>query len=141
MDNTKSNENNGLITKIWGPAAWKYLHSVAFGYPVKPDDKQKKDYMEFFMLVGHTMPCGACRESYREFIKTKDTILDMKVMLNRETLTRWLFRVHNRVNVKLKHEYGLKYDNVKDRYESYRAGNKQGQCGGAKVKRYRLVKN
>ena len=41
-----TNINNGLITKIWGPGAWEFLHSVTFGYPVSPTDEQKQYYKD-----------------------------------------------------------------------------------------------
>jgi hypothetical protein len=42
------NKNNGLITKIWGPAMWESLHCIAFGYPVEPTDEQRQNYKDFF---------------------------------------------------------------------------------------------
>ena len=30
-DNESS--SRGMITKIWGPPAWVFLHSIAAGYP------------------------------------------------------------------------------------------------------------
>ena len=31
------NAKNGLMTKVWGPAGWLFLHCVTFGYPLDPD--------------------------------------------------------------------------------------------------------
>ena len=36
------NANNGLITKIWGPPAWEFLHSITFGFPISPTPEQKE---------------------------------------------------------------------------------------------------
>ena len=38
----KSNENNGMMTKVWGPAGWVFLHSCVMGYPVKIDKSNKE---------------------------------------------------------------------------------------------------
>lgn len=140
-----SNANNGLMTKIWGPPGWKFLHSVTFGYPIEPTTEHKKSYKQFFKLAGEVFPCGACRDSYKRFIGPgSDTELTNKIMKNRKNLTKWLFNIHNKVNDKLDKKYGITYNNIKDIYESYRAGNIDGtQCGGSnklKKKRYRLVK-
>ena len=139
--NKQSNINNGLMTKIWGPPAWKFLHSVTFGYPIKPTVEKKEKYRQFFTSVGDILPCGACRDSYIKFINEDGTKLTDKVMDNRESLSKWLYKIHNKVNKKLKYEYGITYDNVQNVYESYRAGNsntKQSTCNN-KWKIYRLV--
>ena len=93
-------DNNGLMTKIWGPPGWKFLHSVTFGYPVKPTSEKKKYYKQFFKLAGEVFPCGACRESYQKFIGPgSDTELTNKVMKNRQTLTKWFYKIHNKVKI------------------------------------------
>lgn len=133
--------NNGLITKIWGPPSWKFLHSVTFGYPENPDDNHKKNYKRYFELVGDILPCGACRESYKRFINEGHTQLTDDVMKNRETFTRWFYNVHQRVNKKLEIDYGTKYEHVVARYENYRAKDRsnKNQCGGHR-RVYRLTK-
>jgi len=114
-----SDKNNGLITKIWGPELWTSMHCISFGYPLEPTDEHKTNYKNYFTLVGDILPCKYCRESYKEFI-VKDPLTD-DVMKNRENLTRWLYRIHNKVNDKLETEYGIEYEDVVARYESYRA--------------------
>lgn len=118
---TADNKNNGLITKIWGEAAWKFGHSVTFGYPIDPDDEKKKSYMSYFQLLGDVLPCKYCRESYKKFITEGDTILNDDVMQSRKTLTRWFYNVHEAVNRKLGVDYGVTYEDVVNRYESFRA--------------------
>lgn len=113
--------HNGLITKIWGPHGWEFFHSITFGYPLKPTDQEKQDYLEYFTIIGKVFPCRYCRDSYQKFITDGDTILNMKTMESRETLTRWAYRLHNRVNNKLGTDYGTTYEEMYDKYESYRA--------------------
>tara|TARA_B100002019_G_C21101599_1_gene513825 strand:- start:53 stop:853 length:801 start_codon:yes stop_codon:yes gene_type:complete len=119
-----SNKNNGLITKLWGPPAWEYLHSVSFGYPLEPTDEQKKNYRNFFINVGNTLPCKFCRNSYNDFIVSNDTKLNDDDLKNRENLTRWLYRMHEKVNNKLNITYNTTYEQLVNRYESYRS-----KCG------------
>lgn len=116
-----NNTNNGLLTDIWGPHAWKTLHSFTFGYPMEPTDEQKEKYKKFFELVGDVLPCKYCRKSYKEFINDGNSKLTMECMKNRGTLTKWLYNLHNRVNDKLNSNYGLTYENMCNEYESYRA--------------------
>ena len=117
----EDNSNSGMMTKIWGPGLWVGMHSISFGYPIIPSDEQKKKYKDFFTLVADVLPCGYCRESYKNFITTEPTILNDQVMTDRKSLTKWLFDLHNRVNDKLGVDYDLTYEDVAKRYESYRA--------------------
>lgn len=116
----KSNKNNGMMTKIWGPHGWIFLHTVTFGYPLEPTDEQKIKYKNFFESVGDILPCKYCRESYKEFITNKTPLTD-NVMQNRDTLTKWFYNIHENVNHKLGIDYGVTYEDVVARYESYRA--------------------
>lgn len=116
------NKNNGLITKIWGPSMWESLHCIAFGYPIEPTCEQKKHYKEFFTNLMNVLPCKFCRESYKDFItKEEDTILRDEDFASRESLTRFVFKIHNRVNKKLGMHYNLTYEDFVKKYESYRA--------------------
>ena len=118
-----SNKNNGLMTKIWGPSGWEFLHSVSFGYPIEPTEEQKKNYKNFFYSIGNILPCKFCRESYQDFIKNNIVLTD-KDLESRENLTKWLYNLHEKVNNKLKVNYNVSYDDVVERYESYRS-----KCG------------
>ncbi len=114
-------DENGLITKIWGPHAWVTLHSIAYCYPTNPTNIDKEKYNNFYNLVGDVLPCFYCRDSYKEFIKNGNTKLDNNVLNNRESLTKWLYYVHEAVNKKLGVDYGVSYEDVTTRYNSYRA--------------------
>ena len=118
--NDPDNEN-GLITSIWGPPEWESFHCKCFGYPIKPTEEQKVDYLNYFIALGNVLPCRFCRDSYKKFIKEGDTILDMSVMESRETLTKWGWRLHNAVNGKLETNYGETYEEMCYKFNSYRA--------------------
>jgi hypothetical protein len=115
------NSNNGLITKIWGPGGWDFLHAITFGYPLNPTDEQREQYNTFFTSVAYVLPCVYCRISYGEFIKTNDTELTKNDLENRYTLTNWLYRLHQAVNKKLGVDYHMSYDELVKKFESYRA--------------------
>jgi len=133
------NINNGLITKIWGPSLWIGLHCITFGYPINPTDEQKENYKIFFEKVGDVLPCKHCRESYKIFIKEQDTDID-NALENRDSLTKWLYDIHNKVNEKLGVDYGLTYDMVQKKYESYRAKCVEKKANGCVVPLYNKKK-
>lgn len=126
---TDANSKNGMMTKVWGPAGWLFLHSVSFGYPENPDQYDvenglapgttRSHYLRFFKEIGYVLPCRYCRDSYREFINI-DRLEDN--LQNRDRLIDWFWRIHNKVNEKLGSEYcDASLKEIKQRYESYRA--------------------
>ena len=38
---------DGMLTSVWGPSLWHYLHIMSFNYPVKPTKQDKKNYKNF----------------------------------------------------------------------------------------------
>lgn len=123
-----SDQNNGLITRIWGPSTWISVHSISFGYPIKPTDEQKNDYYNYYVLLGKVLPCIYCRQSYSEFITTEPTKLTMNIMKSRYTLAYWLYKIHQRVNNKLGVDYKVSFRDVLMRYETFRA-----RCNSSKT--------
>lgn len=123
-----SNSNNGMITKIWGPPLWKSLHTITFGFPINPSYQDKIKYKNFFESLGDVLPCKYCRESYKKFIDEPDTQLTFDVLNNRYTLSKWLYDIHNKVNNKLGMNYGVKFKDIVDRYETYRAKCSNNSC-------------
>jgi hypothetical protein len=96
-------KNPNMRTRAWGPPMWFALTCIAMGYPEKhPTSQQRRAYKMFFYLLAYVLPCGLCRDSYREFVK--ELKLDSKVMSSRRNLVFWLFKMHNKVNKKLKCE-------------------------------------
>jgi hypothetical protein len=120
-DPNNPDANNGLITSIWGPHEWESFHAKTFGYPIEPNEEEKKVYLSHFTTEGFVLPCIFCRKSYQQFIQEGDTVLDMSVMQSRETLTKWGFRLHNAVNKKLGVDYGETYEELCYKFEAYRA--------------------
>jgi hypothetical protein len=123
---TDPNIDNGMMTKVWGPAGWLFLHCVTFGYPYMLDKSNPKhvgkpsDYYNFFYYLGKVMPCRYCRESYQQFFKEQDP---SKSLGSRKDLAKWLYDLHNKVN----HKLGVPECNIPtfeeliNQYESYRA--------------------
>jgi len=125
MDIKKNNQNNGLITKIWGPSAWIAEHAITFGYPINPSQEEKNNYQKHFENLGNVLPCIYCKQSYNKFLISGDTKLTKEVFKNRESLTKWFYKIHKAVNRKLGIEYNISYKELVNRYESYRASCKK----------------
>ena len=58
-----------MLTTIWGPSIWHYLHTMSFNYPVKPTAQDKKYYRNFILNLQHTLPCKHCRINLKNNLK------------------------------------------------------------------------
>lgn len=137
---SENNIHNGMMTKVWGPPGWFFLHTVSFGCPVSPSDfdkendlpegTTKQNYETFFRNVGNVLPCRYCRDSYKEFLKELPPDAS-----SRDSLVKWLWEIHNKVNNKLGDEYtDSSLGKIKSRYERYRAKcNKKQMAKGCSV--------
>ena len=52
---------DGMLTSVWGPAAWHLLHTISFNYPINPTIENKKQYKEFVENLQYDLPCKYCR--------------------------------------------------------------------------------
>ena len=46
-DKNDFSSGDGMLTSVWGPSLWHYLHTMSFNYPVKPTKQDKKNYKQF----------------------------------------------------------------------------------------------
>jgi hypothetical protein len=113
------NSNNGILTTIWGPPLWFSLHCISFNYPNNPTEKQKHEYKSYFISLKNILPCKTCRENYEKNLQILP--IDDKVLKNRKSLSKWLYKMHELVNKSLGKESGLTYEDVKNRYETFRS--------------------
>ena len=117
--NKDYNSKDGMLTSVWGPSMWHTLHTISFNYPCKPTHTQKKQYMNYMKSLVNVLPCGACRDNLKKNYKTLP--INMSVMKNRNTFSRYVYKLHELVNNMLNKKSGLSYDDVRTRYEYFRA--------------------
>ena len=111
--------DNGMMTAIWGPPLWFTLHTISFNYPVNPTEEDKRRYYKYFKYLGKVLPCRYCRENFSKNLE--GTNFNYKVFDNRDTLSRWVYNLHEHVNSMLGKESKLSYEQVRDRFENFRA--------------------
>jgi hypothetical protein len=44
------NSGDGMLTSVWGPSMWHYLHTMSFNYPHEPTCDNKRHYHSFVFL-------------------------------------------------------------------------------------------
>lgn len=111
--------NDGMLVSIWGPGMWHFLHTMSFNYPIEPSEEDKHHYKDFIESLGNILPCGKCRENYKH--NMKDVPILMKHMKSRDSFSRYVYDLHEHINKMLGKKSGLTYDEVRERYEHFRA--------------------
>ena len=113
------NSGDGMLTSVWGPPLWHYLHTMSFNYPVKPSRADKKHYKNFILSLQYVLPCRYCRENLTKNLKALP--LTKKDMRNRTAFSKWVFKLHELINTMLGKKSGLRYCDVRERYEHFRS--------------------
>ena len=113
------NSPDGMMTSIWGPPLWHFLHTMSFNYPCSPTKKDKQYYKQFIESLANILPCKYCRENLPK--NFKQSKYSSKVYTNRNSFSRWMFTLHETVNKMLGKKSGLTYNSVKKRYEQFRS--------------------
>lgn len=105
---------------IWGPCAWKFLHTITFAYPESPSLEEKRNHKLFFEQLQNILPCKICRQHFRENLKKYPIEYGLE---SRKDLIKWLVDFHNEVNKSLgKRQYS--YQEVYDMYDDNKKINK-----------------
>jgi hypothetical protein len=81
-----------MDTRFWGPGAWKLLHTITYH-----SDADIDTIRDFFEVIPYILPCKYCRASLSEYYETEQL-----TFTNAGELQHWLYRIHNRVNGKLR---------------------------------------
>jgi hypothetical protein len=110
---------DGMLTSVWGPAQWHYLHMMSFNYPVNPTLEDKKHYRDYVLNLRHVLPCKYCRMNLANNLKKKP--LQMCHMKSRETFSRYIYELHETINKMLNKKSNLTYCDVRERYEHFRS--------------------
>lgn len=113
---------DGMLTSVWGPSLWHYLHTMSFNYPIEPNKQEKKHYRDFIIKLQYVLPCKYCRQNLSRNFKAMP--LKMCDMESRSTFSRYIYNLHEYINEMLGKKSGLSYEEVQERYEHFRA-----RCG------------
>lgn len=100
----------------WGPLFWQLGHLVSFAYAESnPSKEQQEQTARFYESLASVLPCEECKSDYGQLLQQDPVRRHLK---DRETLSRWFYDIHNRVNQKLGKPITLTFDQVKEIYLS-----------------------
>ena len=130
------NSSNGMITLIFGPPLWFSLHITSFNYPSNPEKCNKeysketgiKNYkiQDYYATMvenlQYTLPCKSCRENLKLNLKNLKWFEKKKHYLkNRENFSRFIYDLHNKINIMLGKPKYKTYEYVRDQFSAFRA--------------------
>ena len=103
-----------MDTRFWGPSGWRLLHLVSFQAPTL----NATDLHIFFTHLPYVLPCKFCRASLSEYYETDP------VPKRATGYAEWLYRIHTRVNNKLKSQNLLEtpnptWNDIESRYKGW----------------------
>lgn len=113
------NSGEGMLTSVWGPMLWNFLHVMSFNYPVHPDLETKHHYRDFILSLKNVLPCKYCRINLTKNFKKLPLTMDR--MKNRESFSRYLYELHELINQMLNKKSNLSYEDIRDRFETFRS--------------------
>lgn len=90
---------------IWGPSAWIILHRLSFLF------KNIDESEQFYKSLEFILPCGNCRYNY------KSHTLNIKFPNDIKNLSKWVYKLHNRIRKSLGKKKIVNFKKVKDHYD------------------------
>jgi len=109
----------GMLTTVWGPSLWHFLHTMSFNYPNNPTQEDKKHYMDFIFQLEYILPCKYCRINLKKNFKKVPLL--MRCMKDRYSFSKYIYDLHEHINKMLGKKSNLTYEDVRERYEHFRA--------------------
>ncbi len=131
--NKDFNSGDGMLTSVWGPSLWHSLHTISFNYPINPTYKDKVRYRKFIIQLQYVLPCKFCRINLKENFKCLP--LTMKNMRSRETFSKYIYNLHEHINKMLNKKSNLSYNDIRERYEHFRARCNKGKIINKTIKK------
>src|SRR5574343_1136900 len=108
----------GVKPCMWGPIQWTFLHILSFNYPDNPTDTDKLNMKNYLMSLGNVLPCEECRTHFFENAgkEINGQTLDIALQSKR-TFSRWMYDLHNLVNVQTGSTKKISFEEVQQIYE------------------------
>ncbi len=83
---------------VWGEHYWFFLHTVAYSYPLTPNEVTKKKYYELIHSLPLFIPVEEIGNSFSNLL---DKYPVTPYLDCRESFVTWMNFIHNKVNVLL----------------------------------------
>lgn len=102
---------------IWGPNFWFFLHTIAICYSLNPNTTTKKKYYNLIQTIPLLLPN---EEMGKNFSKILDEFPVTPYLDSRESFTKWVHFIHNKINVYLGKPELTYYEAMDKYYQNYK---------------------
>ena len=100
---------------IWGPELWTVLHSSAERIGSKSlsrlPGEELRIWSTLLSSLRYSLPCPQCKKHYTDYFSSHPM-----PQWNKDTMRRWLFELHQRVNEKNGKDNTFTIEQVEERY-------------------------
>ena len=109
-----------MDTRFWGPSGWRLLHMISF----TAGEHKVSDLNTFFANIPFILPCKYCRASLTDYFVADPIPTHASGLQDPDVTGPWMFRIHNRVNGKLREQKLLatpdpKWSDIQTRYDAW----------------------
>lgn len=102
---------------IWGPNFWFFLHTIAICYSLNPNATTKKKYYNLIQTIPLLLPN---EEMGKNFSKILDEFPVTPYLDSRESFTKWVHFIHNKINISLNKPQMTYKDSMIAYYNNYK---------------------
>lgn len=106
-----------LDAEVWGPLYWKFLYTIAIGYPLKPNEVTMRKYYDLIMNFPLFLPNENMSNTFSIFL---DSYPPKPYLSSRESFIKWVCFIHNKMNVFLGKPEMSYADAMNAFYEDYK---------------------
>jgi len=112
------NSTNHIFNPIiWGPHYWFVLYTIALSYPLHINECTKKKYYDFITNLPLFLPVPDIGGVFSKFL---DAYPVTPYLDSRESLSKWVHFIHNKINSYLGKPELTYYDALNKYYDHYK---------------------
>ena len=111
------NINHVFNPIIWGPHYWFVLYTIALSYPLHINECTKKKYYDFITNLPLFLPVSDIGGVFSKFL---DAYPVTPYLDSRESFSKWVHFIHNKINIYLGKPELKYYDALNKYYENYK---------------------
>lgn len=100
---------------IWGPHYWFFLFTIAMSYPTRVNSVTKRKYYDFIQNLPLFIPNPSIGNKFSHLL---DKYPVSPYLDNRESFVRWVFFIHNKINVIL-NKPEITFDEALQKYQEH----------------------
>ena len=93
-----NNQSSNINFKLCDFSTWKFLFSIAEGYPENPSIQDMFHYKRFFNYLRLIFPCPIYKKYYSQLFN--DIIID-SYLKNNHSLFVWILKIYNKINLQI----------------------------------------